>query len=158
MELFLRKVAHPPARCRRQAQAFDQLRCRDRHGAPLEREAVPCHPDDSLPHRPDHGPGRALRQDILNAGIGGVAQRADWHLAFCREATTRNAWVITTPGREHLYRRARRVPPTPQKNPAARDHCGRAQVPPSMTTSTKVMERDSLAFKADRLCAPRCTC
>jgi hypothetical protein len=26
-------------------------------------------------------------------------------------ATTRNAWVITTPGREHLYRRARRVAP-----------------------------------------------
>jgi len=47
---------------------------------------------------------------------------------------------------------------TPQKNPAARDHCGRVQVPPSMTTSTKVMEPDSLAFKADRLCAPRCTC
>jgi hypothetical protein len=26
-----------------------------------------------------------------------------------------------------------------------------------MTTSTKVMEPDSLPFKADRLCAPRCT-
>ena len=53
--------------------------------------------------------------------------------------------------------RASRRAPTPQKNPAARDHCGRAQVPPSMPTPTKVMEPDSLAFEADRLCAPRCT-
>jgi len=30
--------------------------------------------------------------------------------------------------------RASRRAPTPQKNPAARDHCGRAQVPPSMPT------------------------
>jgi hypothetical protein len=55
-------------------------------------------------------------------------------------------------------RASRRAPPTPQKNPAARDRCDRAQVPPSMPTPTKVMEPDSLAFEADRLCAPRCTC